>query len=586
MRFILWFFAIIGFVTVLILGLAIYGIYNFSLTPKPRQIAGATVLRLDLNRMISEETQPYQHFFDDNNSSFVSILSALKHATNDDRVKGLVARTGSVAVGLAQAEELRAAIKAFRAKGKFAYGFGETFGEIGGGTKSYYMATVFDQIWLQPAGSLALVGLRTEIPFFKGSLDKLGVEAQFERRAEFKSAATQFTDTKLPATDREAEDAMLASLYDQVVQGIAEERKLPADAVKQLIDGGPYVNQAALDKHLIDKIGYRDEMEQAAKDKAGGGELMDLSDYAAALPPADSGNNVVALIRAVGEIHDGSSDASPFSNDQGVGSDTMVRALDEAAKDSEVKAIILRIDSPGGSGTASESIWRAVKRAEAAGKPVIVSMVNYAASGGYYIACGADKIVADPATLTGSIGVFAGKFVVNGLEDKLGVSMDTLSYGQDAGIDSAQSEFTPAQKQHFNEMLDDFYKTFVARVADGRHLDPVKAESIARGRVWTGAQAKERGLVDVLGGFDDAVTEAKRAAKLPEDKPVALRAFPKPKTPFDKLVAGLDTLPEEGSRSSLLSRRLEVLEPVLHRLDQLERQSRGGAVMPPIDIAD
>jgi protease-4 len=327
-------------------------------------------------------------------------------------------------------------------------------------------------------------------------------------------------------------------------------------------------------------------MEQAAKDKAGGGELMDLSDYAAALPPADGGDGVVALIRAVGEIHDGSSDASPFGNDQGVGSDTMVRALDEAAKDSEVKAILLRIDSPGGSGTASESIWRAVKRAQAAGKPVIVSMANVAASGGYYIACGADKIVADPATLTGSIGVFAGKFVINGLEDKLGVSMDTLSYGQDAGIDSSQSEFTPAQKQHFSEMLDDFYKSFVARVADGRHLDPVKAESIARGRVWTGAQAKERGLVDVLGGFDDAVTEAKRAAKLPEDKPVALRAFPKPKTPFDKLVAGLDALPEEGSRSSVLAQRLEALEPLLHRLDELERQSRGGAVMPPIDIAD
>ncbi|MGB8841338.1 MAG: signal peptide peptidase SppA, partial [Aliidongia sp.] len=579
MRFILWFFAIIGFFTVALLSLVIYfGVHYASrlhIAPKPDLVAKATVLRLDLDREITETPQPFAQFFEEGTPGFNTVLTALKRGAADDRVKGLVARTGGVTLGLGQIQELREAIKAFRAKGKFAYAFGESFGEIGGGTRAYYAASAFDQIWLQPTGSLALVGIQAEIPFFKGTLDKLGVEAQFGRRAEFKSAATQFTETKLPATDREAEGAMLASLYDQIATGIAEGRGMQPEAVKQLIDGGPYTNQAALDKHLIDKIGYRDEIETAARDKAGdGAEMMDVANYVTASPEKETGTEVVALIRAVGEITGGTSDDNPFGSSGKVGADTMVRALNEATKDPKVKAILLRIDSPGGSGTASESIWRAVKQAQAAHKPVIVSMGDVAASGGYYIAAGADKIVADPATLTGSIGVFAGKFVISGLFDKLGVTVDTLSFGHDAGIESDQSEFTPEQKQHFNDMLDDFYHTFVARVAEGRHLDPVKAEALARGRVWTGEQAKERGLVDLLGGFDEAVTQAKLAAQLPADQPVILRTFPRPKSPFDKLVAGLDTMPVQNGQALDLMHHLSGLAPMLHRLDQLDQARR------------
>jgi protease IV len=587
MRIITRLFAIIGFLTVVFLGLILYVAFSFHFKTKPEAIAASTVLRLDLDQSISEQPQPFGHFFDDSSPAFNTVLTALKRGAADDRVKGLVARAGNVTLGLGQVQELRDAVKAFRAKGKFAYAFGETFGEIGGGTRSYYLASAFDQIWLQPTGSLALVGIQAEVPFFKGTLDKIGVEAQFERRAEFKSAATQFTETKLPDTDHEAESTMLASLYDQIAAGIAEGRGLSADAVKQLIDGGPYVNQAALDNHLIDKIGYRDEIETAARDKAGSGaSLMDVANYAAASEVRETGKDVIALIRAIGEIHSGTSDENPFGNSNGIGADTLVRALNEAAKDTEVKAIVLRIDSPGGSGTASESIWRAIKRAEAAHKPVIVSMGNTAASGGYYIAAGADKIVADPGTLTGSIGVFAGKFVLAGLFDKLGVTVDTLSFGKDAGIESGQTEFTPEQKQRFNAMLDDFYHTFVARVAEGRHLDPVKAEALARGRVWTGEQAKERGLVDVLGGLDEAIKEAKDAAGLPADKAVVLRSFHKPKSTFDKLVAGFDGTPDQGSQAWSLRQHLSALTPVLHRLDQLEQARRGGAVMQPIDITD
>jgi len=597
MRFILWVFAIIGVISVVIFSAigfvavatigAVTAAVSMAPTSAPQQIAANTVLRLDLDRTITEQPQPFGNFFDEQTTAFNTVLVALKRGAEDDRVKGLVARTGNVTLGLGQIQELRDAVKAFRAKGKFAYAFGETFGEVSGGTRSYYTASAFDQIWLQPTGSLALTGLHAEIPFFKGTLDKIGVEAQFGRRAEFKTAATQFTETKLPATDREAEDAMLSSLYDQIAAGIGEGRNLAPDAVKLLIDGGPYVNQAALDKHLIDKIGYRDEVETAARDKAGAGaSIMDVSNYATASQVRESGTDVVALIRGIGVITSGSDSDSPFDNSQGIHADTMVRALDEATKDSEVKAIVLRIDSPGGSGTASESIWRAVKRAQAAHKPVIVSMGNTAASGGYYIAAGADKIVADPGTLTGSIGVFAGKFVLAGLYDKLGVTVDTLSYGRDSGIESDQTEFTPEQTKHFNDMLDDFYHTFVARVAEGRHLDPVKAEALARGRVWTGAQAKERGLIDVLGGLDEAIQQAKIAANLPADKPIVLRAFPKPKSTFDKLVAGVDGSADQGAQSLGLLQRLSVLAPMLHRLDQLTQIRQGGAVMQPIDIVD
>ena len=587
MRFIIRFLAVIGFLAVVVVVAVFALIYSLvSQHAKPEQIAAGTVLRLDLDKPVTEQPEPFSQFFDGKSMTFSTVLTALKRGADDDRVKGLVARTGNVTLGMGQVQELRDAIKAFRAKGKFAYAYAETFGEISGGTRSYYLSSAFDQIWLQPTGSLALVGVRAEIPFFKGTLDKVGVEAQFGRRAEYKSAATQFTETKLPATDHEAEDTMLTSLYDQIAAGIGESRNMPPDAVKQVIDNGPYIGQAALDKKLIDKIGYRDEVDSAAKDKAGAGAaIMDVDNYAAASQVGQTSTDVIALIRAIGPITGGTDSDNPFDNDEAVHADTMVKALDEATKDAQVKAIVLRIDSPGGSGTASETVWRAVKRAQAAHKPVIVSMGNVAASGGYYIACGADKIVADPATLTGSIGVFAGKFVMAGLFDKLGITVDTLSYGKDAGIDSEQTEFTPDQKAHFEAMLDDFYKTFVTRVADGRHLDPVKAEAIARGRVWTGAQAKERGLVDVLGGLDEAVRQAKQAAGLSADAPSVLRAFPERNSAVERLFSRIGGAPAEAQSLASLQ-HLSVLGPLLHRLEQFSQISQGGAVMQPIDIVD
>jgi protease-4 len=591
MRVIIRIFAVIGVLSVLLfVGLfmvTVYGVRHLHLASTPAPVTDNTVLSFDFDRPIVEGAQPLQQLLNDRTVNFTTLVEALKRGTYDDRVKGLIARAGGVQLGFAQIQELRDALARFRAKGKFAYVFAESFGELGGGTRSYYLASGFDKIWVQPGGALALVGIHAEIPFFKGTLDKLGVEAQFDRRAEYKSAATQFTNTKLPDTDRTAYDSMLGSIYDEIADGIGKDRKLGADAVKQLVDGGPYLAQEALDKHLIDAVGYRDEVEAEARKAAGGSaHVMEAGSYAASARVTDAGTSVVAIIRAIGPIQSGRGPEGPFDDSKVVGADTMVRAFEEAVKDTQVKAIILRIDSPGGSSVASETIWRAVKQARDAKKPVIVSMADTAASGGYYIAVGADQIVAEPATLTGSIGVFAGKFVLSGLWDKLGVSYDTLSFGHSADIESDLSGFSPDEKQHFTAMLDDTYRMFVAHVAEGRHLDPVKAEALARGRVWTGQQAKERGLVDALGGLDTAIDLGKAAAGITAETAVTLRAFPRPNSAWERFALGLDGgLTAESTLAGLVD-RASVLEPVLRKLDQLRAASTGGLSMAPVEIAD
>jgi len=597
-RIFLWFFAVLGIIGTTLTVLLVIGIVHFAGKVEtinmgavhPVATVGAnSILTLDLERPINERAPgPFDAFLNERALNFTTVPAALKHAATDNRVKGLVVRAGAPQIGLAQAEELRDAIKAFRAKGKFAYAYGDSYGDISGGTRAYYLASGFDQIWLQPTGTLALTGIAFELPFFKGTLDKLGVTAQFERRGEFKSAATQFTDTKLPDTDRQAMQDLIGSFYDQLTQQIGDGRKMSAADVRTLIDGGPYSGEDALSKHLIDHLGYRDEAEDAAKHAAGdGAQLMALTAYAGAVrAPAAALDGVgIGVIRAVGEIQGGRSDDSPFSTSSNVGADTMVAAFEQASRDPNVKAIVLRIDSPGGSETASETIWRGIKLAQQAGKPVIVSMSDLAASGGYYIAAPADKIVAEPLTLTGSIGVFGGKFVLAGLYDKIGVSFDTVSLGKNADMGGSIAPFTPDQQQRFAEMITNGYQSFLKRVADGRHMDVAAVDKIARGHVWTGVQAKERGLVDALGGLDEAVAIAKQAAHLPADKPVPLKSFPLQRSPFESIIDGLTGQQGPGEILSTIQ-KLEAIEPALHQLESLVPSKNGDAMMRPVEVRD
>ena len=592
MRFFLWFFAVIGALAIAIVAIGIYlGVHYGAKRP---EVADATILRFDFERPETEKATVGlgDALLGDHKISFADTIEAIRRGADDGRVCGLVARTGDVPLGLAQVQELRDAIAAFRAKGKFAYAYADSFGDLGGGTRAYYLSTAFDEIWLQPVGSVGLTGVAAELPFFKGTLDKLGVTAAFDRRAEYKSAMTQMTATKLPDTDRQAFTGMVQSIFDQAVDGIARDRKLAGGDVRTLIDNGPYPGDEALAKHLVDHIGYADEAIDAARKKAGAhARLLTGPKYLDASKVGAPTGQVVALVRAVGEIRSGRNPSGPAGDADGVAADDLVKALDDANRDPAVKAIVLRIDSPGGSAIASETIWRALKRVHDGGKPLMVSMGNTAASGGYYIATPADKIVAEPGTLTGSIGVFSGKLVTSGLWDKIGVSWDEVEQGRNAGIDSTLHDFTPEQHARFEHSLDVVYQAFLAHVAEGRKLDPAKVEAIAKGRVWTGAQGKENGLVDQLGGLDVAVDLAKDAAHIARDQPIVLRPYPEPRSPIEQIMAGLSGEEDEtgGSEVAASLGRLATLAPLLRQLDVLTRAAgeTGGTrtTMPPVELS-
>jgi len=592
MRFVLWFFALFGVLAILIVAVGIYA--GIRLSNKKPEVAETTILRFDFERPQTEKASAgiADALLGDHKISFADTIDAIRRAADDGRVRGLVARTGEVSLGLAQVQELRDAIAAFRAKGKFAYAYADSFGDLGGGTRAYYLSSAFDEIWLQPVGSVGLTGVAAELPFFKGTLDKLGITASFDRRAEYKSAETQMTQTKLPDTDREAFTGLVGSIFDQTADGIAKDRKLAAADVRTLIDDGPYPGDEALAKHLVDHIGYADEAMDAARKKAGTGvKILSGPQYLEAIKVGAPTGDIIAILRAVGEIHSGRSSSGPAGDNDGVAADDLVKAIGDAARDPAVKAIVLRIDSPGGSAIASETIWRALKRAHDGGKPLMVSMGDTAASGGYYIAAPADKIVAEPGTLTGSIGVFSGKFLTGGLWDKLGVSWDAVSQGRNAGIDSSLHDYTPEQHARFEHSLDEVYHAFIAHVAEGRKMDPAKVEAIAKGHVWTGVQGKDNGLVDALGGLDVAVDLAKEAAHIAADQPVTLRPYPQPRSPIQQILAGLSGEDDDtpGSAVGVSISELESLAPLLRQLDVLTRAagetSGTRATMQPVELS-
>ena len=482
-------------------------------------------------------------------------LDALERAGDDPRVKGLYARVGDDSLGLARVQQVRDAIAAFRAKGKFAIAFADTFGEFGPATRPYYLATAFDRIWLQPMGDVGLTGLFTETPFLKDTLQKIGVAADFDHRSEYKTAMNSLTEDSMTAPQREETEGLLNSLDGQIVRDISAARKIPEPDLRALIDRGPILADEAAAAHLVDKLGYRDEAIAAAERRAGGGAtLMALSRYLDRVGhPNDSGIKI-ALIDGDGLITREGTGGS-LINENGFDASKVAAAIREAVRDKDVRAILFRIDSPGGSVVASETVWREIERAHRRGKPVIVSMGDVAASGGYYIAAPADKIVAEPATLTGSVGVLAGKIVLSGLMQRLGVNFDAVQRGANAGMFSAVDDFSPGAKERLSDMLDRIYLGFKDRVSTGRHLTPEAVEAIAKGRVWTGEQAKANGLVDALGGYEVALKLAKEAAKIPADAPIDLVAFPKRKNPFAEVIDRLAGKDDDGDQDGRQPRR-------------------------------
>ncbi|BAI71724.1 protease IV [Azospirillum sp. B510] len=531
----------------------------------------AVVLELDLTGPLAESDGGRIDSLFEQRTTLRQVLDALDAGRRDPRVKGVLARFGDDAVGFAQTQELRGAIERFRSSGRFAVAFAEEYGGAGPGNRAYLLASAFDEVWLQPMGTLGITGLSMELPFAREALDRLGVQPSFAQREEYKSFAETFTTAGMTPANREMMEGLVADLSNQLVDGIAKSRRLAPATVRAAMDKAPLLSREALDQKFVDKLGYADEARDEALKRAGdGAETVAPGDYLAVAGNPNGNGPTIALINAVGTITGGES-GKPATGGLSAGSDTIVQAIEEAADDPDVRAILFRIDSGGGAVSASEAIRRALVRARQSGKPVIASMGDAAASGGYWIALAADRIVASPATLTGSIGVVAGKFAIGGLSDKLGVHWDGVRSARNAGMWSPLRPFGDSESERLTAIIDDTYANFLQRVAEARRMTPDQARGIAKGRVWTGAQARDLGLIDDLGGQEQALILARTAAGLAPDAPVTLAPYPPPKSVTDEL---LDLLAGKGNLVGALATAAE-LRPLLAELRPLLAATQG-----------
>ncbi|OBJ04128.1 signal peptide peptidase SppA [Mycobacterium sp. 1482292.6] len=562
-------------------------------TARHHGVPNGCVLELDL-RTIPPETSGFDPLALVSGGSrqlaLRDVVAAIYRAAEDPRVAGLIARVQLTASPAAAVQELREAIVAFTAA-KPSLAWAETYP----GTLSYYLASAFGEVWMQPAGSVGLIGFASNATFLRDALDKAGIEAQFVARGEYKSAANRFTEHGFTEAHREAVTRMLESLQEQVWEAVGKSRKLDAGALDALADRAPLLRDEAVSSGLVDRIGFRDEAYDRIAELVGVKDVSEentpprlyVSRYAGAarsrlappVPPVPGrrAKPAVAVINVDGTIVDGRGGPQflPFGAST-VGSDTIAPALRQAAADDSVAAIVLRVNSPGGSVTASETLWREVKRARKRGKPVVASMGAVAASGGYYIAAAADAIVASPATVTGSIGVITGKLVIRDLLQRLGVGLDTVRTNANADAWSIETPFTPEQRAHREAEADLVYADFLERVADGRNLTTEAVDRVARGRVWTGADARERGLVDELGGFRTALRRAKILAGLDEDADVRLVTLPGGSL--------LDMLRPRASSQPAAASLPDALAALLGRtigavLDNVERSYNGASAL-------
>jgi protease-4 len=508
---------------------------------------------------------PLKRFFGGPEQSLTGLVMQFKKAKVDKRIKAIVLDVDMSGVGWAKAEELRNAIADFRTSGKPVYAYIEF-----GLNKEYYIATACDKIVVPPPGELFITGLAADVMFFRGSLDKLGIYPDIFQIGKYKSVGDMFTQKKMTDAHREYVNSLLDDLFNRYIAAIAQARHKSLEDVRKLIDDAPYNAAKAKEVGLIDETVYHDELEKEVKASLGYKDSdqfapVRASDYRDVSPESLGLNKgeKVAVIYATGDIGSGRSENSP-SGEQSIGSDTLAKALTDAAADKSIKAIVMRVDSPGGSGLASDIIWHAVEAANQK-KPVVISMSDVAASGGYYISASASKIVAQPSSITGSIGVVAGKPVMRGLYDWLGISNEYVLRGKEAGMFRETEKFSDDERAKFEDWIKTtYYNDFVPKVAKGRKKDPKDVDAVGQGRVWTGAQAKDRGLVDEFGGLDRAIEVAKDLAKIPADKGVERVILPYPQTFLQELLSGggdgsntqveqqravLSALPEDARRA-------------------------------------
>ncbi|MDA8231496.1 MAG: signal peptide peptidase SppA [Magnetospirillum sp.] len=560
--------AVVGLFTVASVSLALWAASRLPWTAE-KALPQRMMLTVDLDGDFREapDGSPFAHLTGEKAYVLRDVVQGIDRAAKDDRVAGLFATIGTAKFGLAGAQEIRDAVTRFRASGKPAVLFAESLGDFGNGTLEYYAASAFGQVWLQPSGDVGITGFLAQSPFLKGTLDMLGIEPQFAARYQYKSAIDVFTEKGFTDAHRQNLGALLDSWWGQTVTGIAAGRKLSPDTVQALINKGPLLASEALSAGLVDKLGYRDEAKAAAWGGKPAGKDVDIGDYARRT--TEHRGTTIAVVTGTGAIHSGASD-NPFDGEQGFGAKTIAKAIRDAVADPQVKAILFRVDSPGGSYVASDTVWHEVVKARAAGKPVVVSMGDVAASGGYFVGMAADRVVAEPGTITGSIGVFAGKIVLADLWGKLGVNWGEMNRGDDAGMWSMNQPFTPQAWERVNAMLDHIYADFTTKAEQGRHIPADRMDALARGRVWSGADAKAVGLVDELGGFDVALGEVRKLVKLAPDAPLRLKTFPRPKGPLEMLAALFDGAGHDMAGMRSLTRAAQALGPLAVRLQDVD----------------
>lgn len=544
----------------IVLLMVIGGVIGAVNTPD-QSVPKLSVLELDMRGSVTD-TRSNNPFADDG-LAVVDIVAALARAENDDRVKGAFMRIGGGSISGAHVEEIRAALASFKAKKKFVIAYSQGFNSNGMG--EYWLASAADEIWLQPVSELGTAGIASQAMFFKGLLDKIEAKAEIGQRYEYKNAGAPYLTDDFSPAHREATARLLKSIFDNATTAIAKDRKMPTEQYVALVNSGPHLTQAALDAKLIDKQGYDDDAKDAALNRAGkDSKVVSLVQYLkkAGNPwmKADGmqGSSPIALIEGEGTILDGeSSDGGFGGGDRTMGGDTVAEAIRDATEDDDVKVILFRVNSPGGSATASDQMLQAIRKAQKAGKKVVVSMGNVAASGGYYVSLSADKIFASPSTITGSIGVLSGKIVLGKTYELLGINVREIHEGANALMMSDVQGFTPEQWAKLNASLDAIYNDFTSKVAEGRKMPLEKVREIAKGRVWTGVDAKERGLVDELGGFRAALDEAKKLAGLKAEDSVTLKRFPKPMSPAEAIAKAFGTTTDTVRTLALLAQVLD-----------------------------
>ncbi len=572
-------FAILGILFVLLLAVVVGLLHKEAAPIQP--VPSQAVLFVNFDDAVSEirEDTLISDITEVPSVSYFDLLKALGAAAGDPRIKAVVAEVSNSGLGLAQIQELRNVIKTIRAGGKKAYIYAPGMGDFGGGTSEYYLASAFDEIWMQPDTDIGLTGISIEMPFVKDLLDKVGVTPEFYTRYEYKNAVAPLMSNKFSKEHLEETLKLGNSIFQRIFAEICADRKIKPENLMKLINRAPVRSNDGIAVGLVDFTAYRPDMIQEITSRYKGAEIVSVYDYLAQLKPEKKNMPAVAFLVIEGTIDTGKSIYNPVRQELVSGSETIAQYLDKIANNPRIKALVLRVNSPGGSYNAANEIWYTLKKMKQnKDLPIVVSQGDYAASGGYFVSLAGDYIYAEPSTVTGSIGVLGGKIVLQNLWQKLGVHWGQVNFGQNAGLLTTSRVFSESEKAAFNRSLDAVYRDFTAKTAQERKIAPEKMDSLARGRVWTGEDAVRLKLVDAIGGVNDAIMKAKELAGIGEKEKFEVIYYPEPKTLAEKLNEILESSPKVmvNSRSKL--------EKMLGDEWQLWQRLQYDAVLPPLKV--